>query len=125
MKKQLLLCTAVLLATAGSLMAQQAIQEKAPNARTKEAIFALQSGIGLSNEQLIKAYPIFEDFYTADQKAREEMKASGTLTSEETERSWKILSEARDERLAVIFTEGQMKKLKETPSLFERSSVTK
>lgn len=120
MKKHLILGFFALLAFTGNLMAQDAVQWKAPNASTKETLLSLQSLIGLDYEQSAKAYPIFEEFYTADQKAKEAMLSSGTLTREEMQRSWEILSVKRDERLAVIFTEDQMKKWKTDPSLSGR-----
>lgn len=125
MKKQLFIVIIAIVTASGSLTAQQITETKAPNALTKETLLSLQAKIGLTHEQAAKAYFIFEDFYKADQKATEEMKASGTMTGEETQRSWENLSAGRDERLAVIFTEDQMKNWKRDRALSGRPSVSK
>lgn len=107
MKKQLLLSTLCLLFTAG-IMAQDV--QKAPNARTKEALLKLQTEIGLSNDQSAKAYPILERYFTAQQQLNDELKTENPDVKR-IETDMKKLNDQRNYNLKVILTAEQAKKL--------------
>ena len=110
MKKFLFLILLILTSAAGTLMAQQAYVPKAANALTKETFLKLRDEGGIPGEQLVKAYSVFEDFYTAMQSTIAEMRIYGNNTAEEINKAWGNLSVARDERLIKIFTEEEMAK---------------
>jgi periplasmic protein CpxP/Spy len=120
MKKQFLLSLLAIAITTTTVKAQEAIaaapqnvEQKQPNERTKETLLKLQAELGISNDQSAKAYPVFEAFYTAQQKLREEMRASGSNDREKMKAGREELVTKRDEQLKEIFTEAQMKKWKE------------
>ncbi|MFC4263154.1 hypothetical protein ACFOWM_09710 [Ferruginibacter yonginensis] len=113
MKKQVFLSVLAIIATVSTLFAQTgAPEQKAPNARAKETVLKLQADLGITNEQLASAYKVFEDFYTAQQNAMEELRSNGgdraAMKAKRDE-----LVDARDAKLKTILTEAQMKKWKE------------
>lgn len=110
MKKFVFFILLFLTSAPGTLMAQQAYVPKAANALTKETLLSLRDGAGIPGEQVVKVYPVFEDFYTAMQSTIAEMRIYGNNTAEEINKAWENLSVARDERLVNIFTEGEMAK---------------
>jgi periplasmic protein CpxP/Spy len=93
--------------------ATQNVEQKQPNERTKETLLKLQAELGISNDQSAKAYPVFEGYYTALQKLKDDMRASGTMDKEKIKAGKEELVTKRDEQLKVIFTEEQMKKWKD------------
>ncbi len=123
MKKQLLFSLFAITIAATSVKAQegtmaaapaQGMEQKQPNERAKETLLKLQADLGISNDQSGKAYPVFEAFYTAQQKLRDEMRAAGgQMDREKMKASREELVAKRDEQLKVIFTEAQMKKWKD------------
>ena len=106
MKK--LLIFALLIFVSGANLMAQANLPKAANTLTKETLLKLRDEGGIPGEQLVKLYPVFEDFYTVMQSTIAEMRVSGNNTSEEINKAWGNLSAARDERLMKIFTEDEM-----------------
>ena len=93
-------------------------QRQTPEERTKAtmeklAIFGLDSAAKTSTEKVIA------DFNNTQQKAMEEMRASGSMDREAMMAKRKELADARDAKLKAIFTEVQMKKWKDEiePSL--------
>ena len=93
-------------------------QRQTPEERTKAtmeklAIFSLDSAAKTSTEKVIA------DFNNTQQKAMEEMRASGNMDREAMMAKRKELADARDAKLKAIFTEVQMKKWKDEiePSL--------
>ena len=110
MKKFLFLILFILISTTGTLMAQPAYVAKAANALTKETLLRLRDESGIPSEQLVKVYPVFEDFYTEIQSNIAEMRNSGNNTAEEITRAWGNLSVKRDERLIKIFSEAEIAK---------------
>ena len=93
-------------------------QTQTPEERTKAtmeklAIFSLDSAAKTSTEKVIA------DFNNTQQKAMEEMRASGSMDREAMMAKRKELADARDAKLKAIFTEVQMKKWKDEiePSL--------
>ena len=118
MKKQfLMLCAAFVLGIA-SLSAQQNGPRQTPEERTKATIDKL-APLQLTEEQSPKVTKIFLEFYQAQQKAMEEMRASGSTDREAFGAKRKELSDNRDQSLKLVLTEDQMKKWKDEiePSL--------
>ena len=128
MKKQLMMSLLGIVATAGTVMAQenmqaapppppptqgQGMQMKTPSERTKETLLKLQTDLSLTNEQGGKAFAPFFDFYTGQQKMMDEMRASGTMDRDKMKAGRDELAAARDKQLAVIFTADQYKKWKD------------
>ncbi len=122
MKRKLLfslLAIAISIATVkaqdGAMAAPPAgMEQKQPNERTKEILLKLQTDLGLSSEQGGKAYPVFEEFFTAQQKMRDEMRAAGgEIDREKMKATREEMATKRDDKLKLIFTEAQMKKWKD------------
>jgi periplasmic protein CpxP/Spy len=121
MKKQFLLGLLSLAITTTTVKAQEAIttapqnvEQKQPNEKTKETLLKLQAELAVTNEQAGKAYPVFEAFYTAQQKFRDEMRAAGgEMDREKMKANRDEMTTKRDEQLKLIFTETQMKKWKD------------
>lgn len=109
MKKQLFLSLLAIIASASSIFAQENMQLK-PHERAKETFFKLKTDLTLVGEQDGKVYQAFEDFYVAQQKARDEMKASGTMDRVKMKETRDNLTATRNARLKVILTEAQMTK---------------
>ena len=110
MKKQLLLSLLAFIATAGSIMAQGNMQQKSPSERAKETSLKLKTDLTLTIEQAAKVYQAFEDLYTAQQKAMEEMRNSGSMDREKMKETRDKLNAERDTKLKGILTGDQMKK---------------
>ncbi len=109
MKKQLLLLLTTVCLSISSLMAQDGMQRQTPEERTKAAIEKM-APLNLDAETKTKTEVILTDFYTAQQKAMQEMRASGTMDRDAMMAKRKELAEARDAKLKLIFTQEQMKK---------------
>ena len=110
MKKQLFLSLLAIVTSVGTIMAQDAMQPKKPNERAKETYFKLKTDLSLVGEQDAKVYQVFEDFYTAQQKAMEEMRNSGAMDRDKMKETRDKLNAERDAKLKAILTEEQMKK---------------
>ncbi len=109
MKKQILLFTAAILFCVGSLMAQEGFKRQTPEERTKGTMEKL-ADLKLEVDVTKKAEVIFADFYIAQQKSMEEMRASGNMDREAMKASRDKLAAERDAKLKLIFTEAQYKK---------------
>lgn len=94
--------------TAGSLFAQGG-QRQTPEERTKATIGKL-APLQLTTDQQARAATVFNDFYSAQQKAMEEMRSSGTMDRTAIQAKRKELADARDAKLKEIFTPEQLKK---------------
>ena len=66
----------------------------------------------LSDEQATKTKAIFTDFYNTQQKAMEEMRASGSMDRDAMNAKRKEMSDARDVKLKTVLSEEQFKKWK-------------
>jgi Spy/CpxP family protein refolding chaperone len=110
MKKQLFLSLLTIVTAAGSIMAQGNMQQKSPSERAKETSLKLKTDLTLTAEQDAKVYKAFEDLYTAQQKAMEEMRNSGSMDREKMKETRDKLNIERDTKLKGILTEDQMKK---------------
>jgi periplasmic protein CpxP/Spy len=122
MKKQFLLSLLAIVVITTTIKAQEAVkpaspqgmEQKQPNEKTKETLLKLQTELGISNDQAGKAYSVFEEFYIAQQKFRDEMRVvDGGTDKEKMKANRDELTTKRDEQLKLIFTEAQMKKWKD------------
>ena len=111
MKKQLLLITAGILFSITSLMAQGQ-QRQTPEERTKAAMEKM-APLNLDDATKTKTEAIMTDFYNAQQKAMDEMRASGNNDRDAFMAKRKELADTRDAKLKEIFTQDQMKKWKD------------
>jgi len=117
MKKQFLLMMAVIFMSLTAAKAQGGMQRQTPEERTKATIEKL-APLKLDADQTTKT-TVFSDLYTAQQKAMEEMRASGSFDREAFQAKRKEMDAARDVKLKEIFTADQFKKWQEEiePSL--------
>ena len=109
MKKQILLLVAAVCFSITSLMAQGGMQRQTPEERTKAAVEKM-TPLNLDANTKAKTEVILTEFYTAQQKAMQEMRESGNPDREAFMAKRKELAEARDAKLKLIFTQEQLKK---------------
>ncbi len=109
MKKQLMLLITAVCFSIGSLMAQGNMQRQTPEERTKAAIEKM-APLNMDEATKGKAEVILTDFYNAQQKAMQEMRASGSNDRDAMMAKRKELSADRDLKLKQVLTEEQMKK---------------
>lgn len=109
MKKKLIIGAMALICSIGSVMAQGGMQRQTPEERTKATMEKL-TPLALSEDQTTKASSVFSDFYSAQQKAMQDMRASGTMDRDAIQAKRKELADARDTKLKEIFTADQYKK---------------
>ena len=110
MKKQILLSLLAIITAVGSIMAQGNMQQKTPAERAKETAVKLKTDLTLNAVQDTKVYEVFENLYTTQQKAMEEMRNSGSMDREKMKETRDKLNVERDTKLKDILTEEQMKK---------------
>jgi hypothetical protein len=118
MKKQIMLLSFAVLICTVSVSAQQGMQRLTPEERTKVTIEKL-GPLALNADQSAKTTAVFTTFYNDQQKAMEEMRASGTMDREAMKAKRDEFAKKRDEALKAIFTAAQFKKWTEEvePSL--------
>ena len=89
-----------------------------PEERTKAAIEKM-APLNLDAETKTKTEVILADYFNTQQKAMDEMRASGSFDREAWGVKRKEFADARDAKLKLIFTEAQMKQWKDEiePSL--------
>lgn len=109
MKKQILFLVAAICFNITSLMAQENMQRQTPEDRTKTAMEKMAL-LNLDTATKAKTQMIIAGFYTAQQNAMREMRASGNMDREAMMAKRKELADARDAKLKLIFTEEQLKK---------------
>ena len=109
MKKQLFLTLLVFITTAGSIMAQEMVEQK-PNVHAKETYFKLKADLNLVGEQDAKVYQVFEDYYTTEMKIKEEMRHAGNTDAERFADNMRRTAVLRDTKLKAILTEAQLNK---------------
>ncbi len=110
MKKQFLLLAAVFFMGFSAANAQGGgMQRQTPEERTKATMEKL-APLQLNADQTTKTTAVFSDSYTAQQKAMEDMRASGSFDREAFMAKRKEWDEARDLKLKAIFTAEQFKK---------------
>lgn len=110
MKKQFLALLTVTLMSFSSLFAQDAPpQRQSAEERTKATMEKLTT-LSLAADAQIKAEAAFLDFYKAQQKAMEDMRASGSMDREAMRAKRDELAKKRDEQLKLILNAEQHKK---------------
>jgi len=110
MKKQLLLMASAVIISITTVNAQGGGgQRMTPEERTKATVEKM-APLNMDAETKPKAEAIIAEFYSTQQKAMEEMRASGSFDREAFAAKRKELSDARDGKLKAIFTTEQMKK---------------
>ncbi len=113
MKKQLLLITFATLTSITAVNAQGGGgQRQTPEERTKATIEKMAS-LNLDAATKVKTEVIIADFNNAQQQMMDDMRASGSFDRETMMEKRKELSDARDGKLKLIFTEAQMKQWKD------------
>ena len=109
MKKQFVLIAFAALFSISAVNAQGG-QRQTPEERTKAAMEKL-AVLNLDAGAKTKTEPVIAEFYNAQQKAMEEMRAGGgTINRDSMMAKRKVLADARDAKLKEIFTPEQMKK---------------
>ncbi len=83
-------------------------QRQTPEERTKATIEKM-APLALDADTKAKADIIIADYYNTQQKAMEEMRASGSFDRDAMMAKRKEFAEARDAKLKLIFTADQMK----------------
>lgn len=101
-----LLIAFILLATTG--VYAQGFQRQTVPERVKTTIEKLQP-LQLNQTQIQQADSVFTDFYTSQNKMREDARASGTRPDRSV---FEKMSSDRDEKLKTIFTADQFTKFK-------------
>ncbi len=109
MKKQIVLMLFAAIFSLTTLHAQGGGgQRQTPEERTK-ATMEKMAPLNLDVDAKKKTEVVITDFNNEQQKAMEEMRASGTIDREAMMAKRKELSEARNARLKTIFTADQLK----------------
>jgi hypothetical protein len=111
MKKRLVLMVIAAIFSIAAVNAQGG-QRQTPEERTK-AIMEKMVALNLDAAATTKTEAVIAEFSNAQQKAMEEMRASGTMDREAMMAKRKELADARDVKLKAIFTEAQMTKWKD------------
>ncbi len=109
MKTKISMLVALLFTATISTQAQQ-MQHKTIEERVKSAMDKISDPLKLDKDQQDKTTFILTDYYTSQEKMREEAKASGNRPDRSVME--KRMSD-RDERLKAIFTDDQYKKFKD------------
>ena len=108
MKKQMLLIACAVVLSIGAACAQGG-QRQTPEERTKTAMEKI-TVLNLDADAKTKTEVIISDFYNAQQKAMEAMRASATRDREAIMAKRKELATERDNKLKTVFTADQLKK---------------
>ena len=109
MKKKIALLFAAAIFSITALMAQDGRQRMTPEERTKMTMEKMAT-LNLPADVKTKTEKIINDFYTAQQKAMQDMRASGSMDRDAMMATRKKLADERDAKLKEIFTQDQMKK---------------
>ncbi len=109
MKKKVLLLMTVALIHFSTIMAQGQMQRQTPEERTIATLEKLDT-LQLSKDQKSKLTAVFTDFYTAQQKAMEDMRASGSFDRDAMQAKRKELEAESNTRVKEIMNADQYKK---------------
>ena len=109
MKKQVLVLFAALFLSLGAAFAQQG-QRMTVDERVALAMDKIEASLKPSEAVRSGAKTVLVEFYTSQQKAMEEIRASGNVDREKIMEIRKKLSEERDAKLKTVFSEEQMAK---------------
>jgi hypothetical protein len=119
MKKHLLLMMFAVSALVGSIYAQGGGGQRMTAEERTKLVMEKMAVLNLEADAKTKTEVIIGDFYKAQQKAMEEMRASGTMDRDAMMAKRKTLTEERDAKLQAVLTADQLKKWKDEiePSL--------
>src|SRR5450755_3363337 len=111
MKTKIAMLIALLFAVKISTNAQQGgMQRRTVEERVKSAMVKLTDSLKLNQAEQDKTTAVFTDFYTAQDKMREDARASGNRPDRSV---FEKMTNDRDEKLKAIFTDDQYKKFKD------------
>jgi periplasmic protein CpxP/Spy len=109
MKTKISMLAAFLFAATISTHAQHGMQRRTVEERVKSAMDKISDPLKLDKTQQDKTIAVFTDYYTSQDKMREDARASGTRPDRSV---MEKMSNDRDEKLQTIFTDEQFKKFK-------------
>lgn len=111
MKTKIIMIVAFLIATTTAVTAQQqGFQRRTVDERVQSAMEKISDPLKLDNSQRDKTNAILTDFYKAQDKMREEARASGNRPDRS---EFDKMANDRDEKLKGVFNEEQFKKFKD------------
>ncbi len=110
MKTKIIMFIALLFAIAINTNAQQQMQHHTIEERVKSAMDKLTTPLTLDQTEQDKTSSVFTDYYTAQDKMREDARASGNRPDRSV---FEKMMNDRDEKLKAIFTDDQYKKFKD------------
>ena len=110
MKTKITMFIALLFAITISTNAQQGMQRRTVEERVKSVMDKLTTPLNLDTAEQSKATAVFTDFYTTQDKMREDARASGNRPDRSV---FEKMTNDRDEKLKTIFTDDQYKKFKD------------
>lgn len=110
MKKKISLLLALFFAITTITKAQQGMQRRTVEERVKSAMDKLITPLTLDQAEQDKTIAVFTEFYTAQNKMREDARASGNRPDKSV---MEKMTNDRDEKLKGIFTDDQYKKFKD------------
>ena len=109
MKTKITMLVALIFAATITTHAQQGMQRRTVEERVKSAMDKILDPLKLDKAQQDKTKDIFTEYYTSQDKIREDARASGTRPDRSV---MEKMSNDRDEKLQTIFTDEQFKKFK-------------
>ena len=109
MKTKISMLAGLLFMASMSTQAQPAMQRRTVPERVKSAMEKISDPLKLDETQQDKTTAIFTEFYTSQDKMREDAKASGIRPDRST---MEKRVEERDNKLKSIFTDDQFNKFK-------------
>ena len=115
MKTKISMLIALLFAITIGANAQQGMQRRTVEERVKAAMDKITDSLQLNQDQQQKTSAVFTDFYTAQDKMREDARASGNRPDRS---EFEKMMNDRDEKLKAIFTDDQYKKFKDDVEAF-------
>jgi hypothetical protein len=110
MKTKISMLVAFLFAATISTYAQQGMQRRTVEERVQAAMTKLTDSLKLDQAEQDKTKAVFTDYYTTQNKMREDARASGNRPDRSV---FEKMMNDRDEKLKAIFTEEQYKKYKD------------
>ena len=110
MKTKISMLVAFLFAATISTYAQQGMQRRTVEERVQAAMTKLTDSLKLDQAEQDKTKVVFTDYYTAQNKMREDARVSGNRPDRSV---FEKMMNDRDEKLKAIFTEEQYKKYKD------------
>jgi hypothetical protein len=110
MKKQIFVLAVSLFVMLGAAHAQGGgMQRQTPEERTAIVLAKMDSAFKPTEAVKTSVKTIFMDYYAAQQKSMEEMRASGNMDRDAMMAKRKELTEARDVKLKAVLTAEQLK----------------